>query len=242
MAVWALADLHLPFSDPKKDMAIFGPDWENYTERIETNWNRLVGDEDLVLVAGDISWAMRPEEAGKDLEWIDALPGTKLICRGNHDYWWSSASKVAKILPPSIKFVHHSVFDWNELSIAGTRFWDSEEYSFLKYMPILENSMPKKIEFSEKIFEKELGRLEMALKNLNTKAKWRIAMTHYPLIGADLADSRASKLLENYEVQIAIFGHLHSIDKKAKLFGEKNGVRYILTSCDYLDCRPLRIL
>jgi uncharacterized protein len=245
MKVWAIADLHLPFADPSKDMAVFGPAWENYTTRVSENWHRLVSPDDLVLVAGDISWAMRPDEAKPDLDWIDALPGTKVICRGNHDYWWGSRTKALAVLPPSMHLLHHSAFLWNDIAIAGTRLWDTDEYGFVDYTQIQDNPRENKLTKpapDSRIFERELGRLETALSQLDPNATHRIAMTHYPPIGADLADSRASKILEKHNVHISVFGHLHSLDPAAPLFGEKNGIRYHLTSCDYIDCTPIQIL
>src|SRR3989338_5022393 len=115
MTIWALSDLHLPFGAPSKTMEAFGPAWKNYTHKIATHWNRLVQREDLVLIPGDISWAMRLEDALIDLSWIDALPGTKLILKGNHDYWWSSAGKMAKVMPPSVHFLQNTVFNWGDV-------------------------------------------------------------------------------------------------------------------------------
>ena len=105
MNIWAIADLHLAFGDPKKDMGVFGPSWEGYAEKIRTHWVSLVAPQDLVLIPGDISWAMDLQTARTDLEWIDALPGTKVMIKGNHDYWWSSLSKVRVMLPPNIHII-----------------------------------------------------------------------------------------------------------------------------------------
>lgn len=250
MAVWGLADLHLAISVPEKDMAAFGPVWKGYAERIEENWKKNVRNEDLVLIAGDISWASKLEEAIIDLQWIDKLPGTKLIIKGNHDYWWGSASKLKAVLPASIHFIQHDVFNWNGITIGGARLWDTPEYNFHTFIHFQENPRAQKKsreeiaqqkELDEKIFERELLRLEMSLKQLDPKAKVRIAMTHYPPIGSDLKPTRASKILEDHKIQYCLFGHLHNLKKDIPLFGEVRGVRYILTACDYLDFAPLRI-
>ena len=244
MSIWALADLHLAFGVPDKNMKIFGPQWVDYEEKIETNWRRLVSVEDLVLIPGDISWAMQLEEALIDLRWIDALPGTKLILRGNHDYWWSSASKLKKVIPPSIHFIHNNTFDWKEVSIGGSRLWDSTEYNFNRYVHFQENpkAQVKNYDDDEKIFNRELERLKLSLEQLSPKAKIRIALTHYPPIGADLQPSRASALLEKYKIDLCVFGHLHNLRKDQPLFGEARGVKYALTACDYLDFIPLHVL
>jgi uncharacterized protein len=230
-------------------MEIFGPLWENYTEKIATNWRSLIAEEDLILIPGDISWAMRLEEALVDLQWIDQLPGTKLILRGNHDYWWSSASKLSKVMPASIHFIQNNVFNWKEATIGGARLWDCEEYQFSQYVHFQAEKVEKKpkavpydLEANRKIFKRECERLRLSLQQLDPKARIRIALTHYPPIGADLRPSSASKILEEFAIQYCIFGHLHSLKKEQSLFGEARGVRYILTSCDYLDFVPLRIL
>lgn len=100
MAVWAIADLHLSFGIPDKSMDVFGPQWTDHAEHVKKHWLESISAEDLVLIPGDISWAMTPEQAKADLEWIHELPGTKVLLRGNHDYWWTSVSKVQKVLPP----------------------------------------------------------------------------------------------------------------------------------------------
>lgn len=244
MTIWAIADLHLSFGVPSKNMDVFGPEWADYAEKIKTHWLASVAPEDLVLIAGDVSWAMHLAEAKIDLDWIDVLPGTKLMIRGNHDYWWSSPTKVQSILPPSIHFIQNNVFQWKDVSIGGTRLWDSDEYSFHEYIIMRDSLVSASREEKpdqEKIFRRELERLELSLKQLDQKAKARIVMTHYPPISADLQPSRTSALLEKYNVDVCVFGHLHNLVKNKKMFGERNGVRYLLTAGDYLDFRPLQI-
>jgi uncharacterized protein len=243
MEVWAIADLHLAFGDQSKSMEVFGPQWKDYAQKISANWNHLITPEDLVLIAGDISWSMRPEQAVKDLAWIDQLPGTKVMIRGNHDYWWSSASKVRKILPPSIHIIQNDVFNFGGFSIAGTRLWDTDEYNFKDAIEFQENPKASAKEGFEdgKIFERELHRLELSLQGLD-RSKRCLAMTHYPPIGADLQESRCSMLLERYGVEVCVFGHLHNLKPGQPMFGTKNGIRYLLTSCDFLNFTPMKVL
>lgn len=249
MTIWAIADLHLAISVPEKSMEVFGEPWLDYAEKIQRHWKECVTPDDLMLIPGDISWAMRPEEARLDLEWIDQLPGTKLMLRGNHDYWWSSLSQVQKVLPPSIHLIQNNAFKWKDAVIGGTRLWDTPEYQFGPYIKFSENprarALTEKEDNSaeaEKIFLRELGRLELSLKAMQAhKATLRIAMTHYPPIGAQLEDSRASVLLEKYQVDICVFGHLHNIKTAASLFGTKNGIQYRLASADYLHFVPIKI-
>jgi len=244
--IWVIADLHLSHSVPSKNMAFFGKLWEGYMEKIEQSWRFLIHPDDLLLIPGDISWAMHLEEALVDLEWIDTLPGTKVMIKGNHDYWWSSMNKMAKILPPSIHLLYHTVFNWNEVTIGGTRLWETSEYTFEEYIHFQKNPCErvkeeKKVEEQEKIFVRELERLKICLTQLNPQAKVRIAMTHYPPISAMLLPSRASEILEAFKINICVFGHLHSLKKEAPMFGEVGGVSYKLTSSDYLDFTPIKI-
>lgn len=230
-------------------MEAFGPLWKNYAERIEISWRKKISSEDLVLIAGDISWAMRLEEAVIDLRWIDALPGTKVMIKGNHDFWWSSLSKLNKVMPPSIHCIYNNAFTWKGVTVGGTRLWDTKEYRFDSLIHFVENpatkqqtvDAEKKEEEDERIFLRELERLKLSLKMLDPSAKIRIAMTHYPPIGADLKPSRAAEILEEYKIDFSIFGHLHSLKKDKPLFGEARGIRYFLTSCDYLDFEPIMI-
>jgi predicted phosphohydrolase len=248
MKIWALADLHLAHSVPSKNMAVFGPVWEGYMDKIATSWKDLVGPEDIVLLSGDITWAMKLEEAKIDLEWIDKLPGTKVLIRGNHDYWWGSAKKMSEIFPPSVYFIHNTAFHWNDVAIGGSRLWDTPEYNFNGYVHFQENPKardPEKTHDKDKdaiIFERELERLKLSLKQMNPSAKLKIVMTHYPPISADLMPSRVSTLLEEFGVQVCVFGHLHNLKKDKPMFGEVRGVKYLLTAADYLDFHPLRII
>lgn len=245
MSIWAISDPHLSFGVPNKSMDFFGPEWTGYEKKMEENWRAVIKPNDLVLIPGDISWAMKMEEALPDLNWIHELPGTKLILKGNHDFWWSSASKLTKALPPSIHFIQNNHFDWNDVTIGGARLWDTDEYHFYSQIEFQENPREKEHQEidNEKIFNRDLERLRLSLKQLNPQARVRIALTHYPPIGLDLAPSRASAILEEFKIDICVFGHLHSLKKTGnQLFGEARGVKYYLTSCDYLNFAPLRIL
>lgn len=248
MTIWALADLHLSFGVPDKGMEVFGSKWKNHPEKISANWLKLIKDDDLVLLPGDISWAMRPEEAKVDLDWIDALPGTKVMLRGNHDYWWSSLRKVEKVLPSSIHLVQNNVFRWKDVVIGGSRLWDTPEYSFGNFIEYVNNpranaltKVDNPVE-AEKIFERELARLELSLKAMPRDTKIKIAMTHYPPIGGDLQASRASALFEKYGISHCVFGHLHNVRDHELPFGSRNGVDYTLVSCDYVDFCPVKIV
>ena len=151
MKVYAISDLHLSNSCDKP-MDIFGGNWENYTSKIIDNWSKSVKQDDIVLVAGDISWAMKLEEAVSDLNWIDALPGTKILIKGNHEYWWKSISSVRQILPQSIKAIQNDAIKIGKFIFCGTRGWNVPD----------ENNK----DFSDedmKIFKREVERLKLTL-------------------------------------------------------------------------------
>lgn len=246
MRIWAIGDLHLSFGVPDKSMSMFGPAWANHAEKIAEHWKGLIRADDLVLIPGDISWAMHLEEAKIDLDWIDRLPGTKVMIKGNHDYWWGSLAKIAPILPPSIHLIQNNAFFWKGAAIGGARLWDTPEYNFHSFIEFRENPKAKtpdpeetvQEDLSQKIFDRELERLRLSLKAMRADAAVKIAMTHYPPIGADLKNSRAGQILEQYGIQICVFGHLHSIKEGHSLFGEHNKIRYVLTSCDYIRFQP----
>lgn len=249
MTIWALADLHLSFGVPDKAMDVFGEQWKGHPDKIRQHWLELISPDDLVLLPGDISWAMDPEHAVPDLKWIDEMPGTKVMIRGNHDYWWGSLAKIRKFLPPSIHLVQNDVFRWGSVAVGGARLWDTPEYSFGAYIPMIDNPRANKLiqveepAGIEKIFLRELGRLEMSLKAMPRDPRiTRIAMTHYPPIGANLQPSRASALLEKYGVNVCVFGHLHNVPAGKLPFGTKDGVEYHLVACDYVNFVPIKVM
>ncbi len=247
MKIWALADLHLSLGVPSKSMEVFGPNWTSYQEKMHASLSRCLAQEDLLLLAGDISWALHLDEVLVDLEWIDAFPGTKLLLKGNHDHWWPSSAKLKKLLPPSIHFIYNNAFDFGEVTIGGTRLWESSEYSYEGSIQMQDNPRARhqteeqllhQKEEDKKIFARELERLKLSLKQLNPKAKWRIAMTHYPPIGPDLAPSAASAILEANKIDICLFGHMHNVKKGSLELGSARGVRYLFTAADYLNFEP----
>ncbi len=245
MAIWAIADLHLSFGIAGKEMHVFGPEWIDHDKKIKAHWDANVKPEDLVLIPGDISWAMKLEEAKADLDWIAERPGTKVIIRGNHDYWCGAPTKVRKVLPESIHLLWSDAFLWNDVAICGTRLWDSPEYNFGPYIemkkPIKEGGKPKPPEEVEAIFRREVMRLGNALDALDKNARLKIAMVHYPPISADLQPSMVSHMLEKAGVTQCLFGHLHSVRPDSILFGSKNGVEYHFVACDWLGFKLKQI-
>ncbi len=250
MHIFAISDLHLSFSTPDKSMESFGPVWQEYQKRIRENWLKKVTANDLVLIPGDISWAIKLKDALIDLEWIENLPGKKVILKGNHDYWWPTITKLKKAIPPSIYPLQNDTINFDNVSIAGARLWDTLEYSFKDYITFVENPKAKQKDIeeeiqkdlSEKVFLKEIDRLKLSLSSLDKKADIKIVMTHYPPISADLKDSKVSKLLEESNIDICVFGHLHNVKKDKKMFGEKNSIKYLLTSADYIDFDLIKLI
>jgi predicted phosphohydrolase len=248
MSIFAIADLHLSLSAPQKDMAIFGAPWLDYQQKIADRWTATVRPDDLVLVAGDICWAMRLDQALVDLAWLDQLPGTKILLRGNHDYWWSSPTKMRSCLPPSMHVLQNNAFTWGDVGICGSRLWDTEEFSFLDGVIV---SGPKKapapptaeqIIEQKKIFERELQRLEQSIAALPQQLSHRVAMTHYPPVGADLEPSLASAILEKANISTCVFGHLHSMRPDAVRFGCARGIDYRFVAADAVAFTPQLIL
>jgi predicted phosphohydrolase len=252
MKVFALSDPHLSFGTPNKTMDRFGPQWVDHWRKIEASWRERVGERDLVVVPGDVSWAMTLEQAQPDLDFLGRLPGRKVLAKGNHDYWWGTITKVRRALPPSLHALQGDAVRIDGVAIAATRLWDSPEFSFgplidWKPNPAARISMEQTSDDaaeSVRIFERELGRLERALAALDQAASGgalRIAATHYPPCGADLAPSRATALFERHGVRHSVFGHLHSLrrDLPRPPFGTSGAVTYTLASCDWIDFAPV---
>jgi len=229
MKVFAISDLHLSINNPKP-MDIFGPAWDNYIENVFADWREKVGDEDIVLLAGDYSWAMNLEDTKKDFELVSSLPGKKIIIRGNHDYWWKSISAVRAFLPESFYAIQNDALKFGNIVVCGTRGW----------------VVPDKGELSaedDKIYKREVIRLELTLKEALSKKQEGdklICMMHYPPVNFRKEDSEFSRLLEKYEVDAVVFGHLHGY-KNAQFKFEKGGLPYYLTSCDLTGNKLIEI-
>ncbi|MBE5736297.1 MAG: serine/threonine protein phosphatase [Clostridiales bacterium] len=223
MKVFAISDLHLSINSPKP-MDIFGPVWDGYLESIEKDWNNKVSDDDVVLIAGDISWAMRLREAIPDLEYIGSLKGNKVIIKGNHDYWWSAIGEVRNSLADKTYAIQNDAIKIGNIVICGSRGW-----------AIPDGDIPTAQD--EKLIKRELIRMELSLKSMSVmrnEGDKVIVMTHFPPFNYRMEDNDMTRLFEQYGVDVVVFGHLHKYDKNQKMFFEKNGVKYYLTSCDLL--------
>lgn len=206
-------------------MDIFGPVWEGYLDKIFAQWREKVGEEDIVLMAGDLSWAMKLEEVKADLELLKGLPGKKVIIKGNHDYWWKSISSLRAILPQNFYAIQNDSIRFDGLVLCGTRGWKG-----------VERNMVLSAE-DQKIFDREVLRLEMTLQNatkLRQEGDKLICMMHYPPVGFARDDSPFSALIEKYNVDYVVYGHLHGYKNITSNF-VKNEIPYFLTSCDEVD-------
>jgi len=230
MKVYSISDLHLSVNNPKP-MDIFGPTWDGYLDKIIAQWKETVEAEDLVLLAGDFSWAMKLEDAVADFKLLEDLPGKKIIIRGNHDYWWKSISAVRSILPENFYAVQNDALKFGDYIICGTRLWN---------LPDKNKAMTPE---NEKIYKRELIRLEMTLQNakkLQANGEKIICMLHYPPYTFREEDNEVTTLLEKYDVFKVVYGHIHAYCKQSLVL-EKNGVTYYMTSCDIVGNRIIEV-
>ena len=226
MKLFAIGDLHLPGGD-EKPMNVFGAIWEDHFQRISEDWQARVSPEDLVLIPGDISWAMQLSAAVPDLQAIAALPGRKVILKGNHDYWWSSITQVRAAIGDTMSALQNDALDVGEAVICGSRGWT-----------IATKETPLSPE-DERITARELLRLEMSLEKAAKMAEGRplIVMMHFPPLYDQERDTPFTRLMEKYGVHTVVYGHLHGAGVRIGYCGEWNGVRYTLVSCDALSFR-----
>ena len=220
MNIYAIGDLHLSGDPPAKPMEIFGEHWAGHREKIKENWLSTVSPEDVVIICGDISWAMSLREAQEDFAWLKALPGRKLLLRGNHDYWWTSLKKMQAFFGEGFEFIQNNCIQVEDFAICGTRGW---------LLPSAENFT----EEDRKIYEREALRLTMSLECAKKSgAKEIICALHYPPLFAAEEETAFTNLLEQHEVKTCLYGHIHGLDHVFTFEGERKGVNYKLVSCD----------
>ena len=206
-------------------MNLFGEAWDNYEARIAQDWNAKVGANDVGVIAGDISWAMRMADTVKDFEYLGKLNGTKIIIRGNHDYWRQSITKIRGILPPGVVALQNDSIRIGGVVFSGTRGW--------RVLERHQRPQPEDI----KIFDREVARFELSLKDAREKMQdgdKLVAILHYPPFNSTRQDSPFTILCEKYGVDVCVYGHLHGKSGRHEPMHVRNGVRYYLTSCDLL--------
>ena len=229
MKIFALADFHLSLCGDKP-MTKFGDHWDNHPERIAEACREMISDDDLFLIPGDHSWGLRLDDAEEDLRFIESLPGKKVLCKGNHDYWWQGIGKVRERFPGLTFLQNDAVHFGDEISCCGTRGWS------------LPSSPGYSKENDKKYLDREIHRLKLSLEQLNPKAELKIALIHYPPLYSNDLDTPFSDLLAEAGVDLCVYGHIH-LSKSGRLDvsvlnGRHRKVLYQLVSCDTLKFVP----
>ena len=234
MSIFAIADLHLSFSN-NKPMDVFGDNWKNHAVKIKNNWIQKVKEEDYVILPGDFSWAMYFEETKLDFEYLNSLPGNKILLKGNHDYWWGTFTKINEYLKDNhmenIQILYNNSYLVEDKTIVGTRGWN-----------ILDT------ECDSKMIKRECARLELSINdgiNKYGNNKEIVAFLHYPPITKEYASapekSEFVKILNKYGIKRCYYGHLHGKAHKDAVEGKIGEVTYKLISADYLNFDLLKI-
>ena len=238
MSIYVIGDLHLSFSE-NKPMDIFGDNWKGHEEKIKKDWIEKVTDNDTVILPGDFSWSMKLEDTEKDFEYINSLPGKKLLLKGNHDYWWNTITKMRMFLKEkefsNIDFIYNQGYVLENCIIAGTRGWNS-----------LEEGQ------DEKVLNRELARLETSIKDGLQKAeesgdkeKELIVFMHYPPISNskiyNKEEAQFVEIMKKYNVKKCFYAHLHGASIKEAFEGTYEGIEFKLVSADGLKFKLYKI-
>jgi len=228
MALYAIGDLHLCLGAPKP-MDIFGGAWVGYMDKLKEGMS-IIRPEDTTVLLGDLSWALDLSSSKADFEWINAIPGKKIILKGNHDYWWSTAAKFSKFCKDNrfedMILLNNNCFFYEDLAICGTRGWFFEE--------------ERSGQHDEKVFKRELIRLEASLKAAGDKQK--MVFLHYPPKYKGYECTEILELLNKYEVRRCFYGHLHGGSHKLAMEGLWDGIEYRLVAADYIGFKPYRVI
>lgn len=227
MSLFAIADPHLSFNT-SKPMDVFRG-WADYTVRLEKNWRALVGPEDTVVIAGDISWGMDLREAAADLAFIDRLPGRKILLKGNHDYWWTTRKKMDDFLREqglsTLHILHNDAYATGNVAVCGSRGWffDAGDAA------------------DQKVLLREAGRLRTSIQAAKKTGLEPVAFLHYPPVCGDQVCEEIFSVLREEGIRRCYYGHLHGPGIRHAFQGEKDGVRLRLISCDALAFCPLLV-
>jgi len=228
MALYAIGDLHLCLGAPKP-MDVFGGNWVGYMDKLKEGLS-AIGPEDTTVLLGDLSWALDLTSAREDFAWIDKIPGRKIILKGNHDYWWSTASKFYKFCEENgfsnQWILNNNHYEYNGWAICGTRGWFFEE--------------ERGSDHDEKVFKRELIRLEASLQAAGDLPK--IVFLHYPPLYKGYSCDEILELLHRYEVRQCFYGHLHGASHGLAMEGQWDGVEYRLVAADKLNFQPYQVL
>ena len=229
MRIYAIGDLHLPGGDDKP-MEVFGAHWEGHWEKIKTDWLEKVTEEDVVLIPGDISWAMTLEHAMEDLRAVGELPGRKILLRGNHDYWWSSITRIRESLPQGMYALQNDALMLDGVVFCGSRGW----------------TIPQSGGDGEtaRLYARELLRMRMSLERARKMANdgRLVALMHFPPLGEGGVKTAVSDMMQEFAVSDVVYGHLHGASVKTAFTGDVDGVNYHIVSCDGLGFKLYMVL
>jgi len=227
MALYAIGDLHLSFG-AEKPMDVFGGVWNGYVDKLREGLS-VIGPEDTTVLLGDVSWALDLAGAREDFAFLSAIPGRKLLVKGNHDYWWTTAAKFGRFCAENgfdnMYLLHNNCHFYGETALCGTRGWFFEE---------------EQTGLDAKVYNRELIRLETSLRAAGEREK--LCFLHYPPLYRGYACPEILALLEKYAVRRCYYGHLHGESHRLAVEGERNGTVFTLVSADYVNFKPLRIL
>ena len=228
MALYAIGDLHLCLGAPKP-MDVFGGAWVGYMDKLKEGMS-VITEEDTTVLLGDLSWALDLPSSQADFAWINEIPGRKIILKGNHDYWWSTAAKFYKFCEvngfSNMHILNNNCYEYEDYAICGTRGWFFEE--------------ERSGQHDEKVFKRELLRLEASLKAAGEKPK--MVFLHYPPRYKGYECPEILELLKKYDVRRCFYGHLHGGSHKLAMEGQWDGTEFRLVASDYLNFRPLRVI
>ena len=230
MNVYAISDLHLS-ATADKPMDVFGGNWEGHFEKIKSDWLSVVKEDDIVLISGDISWAMKLADALVDLRSLAPLPGKKVFIRGNHDYWWNGISKLRAAAPDeSFYFLQTDAVKIGEFVFIGSRGWACP-------------GSPDYTEQDQKLYLREAERFRLAIadgEKLAEEGDKKVALIHYPPFSLKNGETLFTEIFENGGVEKVVCGHIHGA-AYFPLKTEKNGVEYILASCDKVGFKLVKV-
>ena len=235
MSVYVIADLHLATADSQKSMEVFGNRWKNYIEKIMINWNKVISPDDTVIIAGDLSWGLCTDDALSDLLWLDSLVGRKILLKGNHDFWWSTVTKINNFFElhgiKTIELLNNNALEIENYIIAGSRGWFTD-----KSMQNAEENVDY-----NKIINRETIRLDMSLcqaKKLQEQTgKEILAFMHFPPVWGGFVCEPIFDTLKKYEIKRCYFGHIHGSYSQPSCF-EHDGISFYMISADFLDFLP----
>ena len=235
MSVFVIADLHLATADSQKSMEVFGKRWKNYIQKMRDNWQRVVSDADTVIIPGDISWGLATSDALDDLLWLESLPGNKIVMKGNHDFWWSTASKLNKFFEENdiktIKLLNNNALEVENYIVAGSRGWFTDRSM---------QNVEEDVDY-DKIVNREAIRLRMSLNEAvalrGDTDREIVVFLHFPPVWGEFVCSPIIDLLKEYNIKRCFFGHVHGVYSCPDAFEFEN-VKFYMISADFLDFLP----